>query len=116
MQQQEVAPVVDAKPQPQDKQATKVLPTLVVEAFTQALEEAQATGEPVAEIAAAMVDVETIKSEIIEGGSEGRPLVITAEPENTETTMQPESDVPAKKPTGKGRGKKGAASTEDAGK
>lgn len=44
----------------------------------------------------------------------GRVLVITAEPDNIEATAQLERDAPTKKPAGKGRSKKGAATTEDA--
>lgn len=117
------------EPQPQDEQATKALPASVAEAFAQALEDAQAAGEPVADIAAAMADGEAIKAEIIEVEGEGRLVVITVEPEATEAMpesteaaaeavaeAQPEDSEPAKKPARKGKGKKGTASTEDADK
>ena len=111
---QEAAPAEDVaaevESQPQDEQANEALPASVVEAFAQALEDAQATGD----IAAAMADGATIKAEVIEDGSEGRLLMITTEPVNTEATALPVSDVPAKKLARKGKGKKGAAATEDA--
>ena len=98
--------------QPQGEQPPEGLPVSVIEVFAQALEDAQAAGEPVTDMAAAMVDGEAIKAEIIGDEATGRVLVITAEPEGTEAMAQPESDVPAKKPVGKGRGKKGTATTE----
>ncbi len=76
--------VAEAEAQPQDEQATEALPTSVVEAFAQALDDAQAAGEPVADIVATMADGEAIKAEIIEDGSEGRFIVIMAEPEAPE--------------------------------
>lgn len=132
---QEAAPEADVaaaeepqqEAQPQDELATEALPTSVAEAFAQALEDAQASGEPVAEITAAMADGEAIRAEIIEDEGEGRLVVITVEPEETvampETTeataeaeAQPEENEPAKKPARKGKGKKGAAATEEADK
>ena len=153
---QEATPAEDmaAGPEPQQESVTQdelppeIIPASVVEAFTQALEDAQAAGEPVAEIAAAMADGQIITTEIIEDEGEGRLLIITAEPEATaeaiteattdapdapdaiiaeaveevedtttealvEAEMQPEDSEPAKKPARKGKGKKGAASTED---
>ena len=125
---QEAAPAVDiaaeAESQPHDEQPSESLPAPVVEAFAQALEDAQAAGEPIADIAAAMTDGEAIKAEIIEDEGEGRLVVITVEPEATEVIpepveaeakaeAQPEDNEPAKKPARKGKGKKGAASTED---
>jgi len=56
-----------------------------------------------------MADGETIKAGIIKNGGEGRLLVITAEPENTEATAQPDSGMPARKPAGNVRRKKGAS-------
>lgn len=111
-------------PQPQDEQATETLPLTVVEASVQALEDAQAAGDPVADITAAMADGEIIKAEIAEVEGEGRLVVITVEPEamevmpepvaaKAEADAQPEDSEPAKKPARKG---KGAASTEDADK
>jgi hypothetical protein len=126
---QEAAVAAEAElqqePQPQDEQATEALPTSAAEAFAQALEDAQTAGEPVADIAAAMVDGEAIKAEIVEIEGEGRLVVITVEPEATEAMpeatkataeaeAQPEDSEPTKKPVRKGKGKKGAASTEDA--
>ena len=121
---QEAAPATDvaaeAEPQPQDEQATEALPISAVEAFAQALEGAQAAGEPVADIAAAMADGEAIKAEIIGDEGEGRLVVITVEPEATEVAAeaeaQPEESEPAQKPVRKGKGKKGAAATEEADK
>jgi hypothetical protein len=101
---------------PQDGQPAEALPAETMEALAQALEDAQTAGEPVADIAAAMADGETIKTEIIEDEATGRVLVITAEPESAEATAQPESDVPAKKPAPKGKGKKGAAPADSADK
>jgi hypothetical protein len=113
--------------QPQAEQPIEALSTSVMEAFAQALEDAQAAGEPVAEIAAAMADSEIIKAEIIEDAGAGQLIVITAEPEATEAipepvgaaaeaAAQPEDSEPAKKPARKGKDKKGAAPTEDADK
>ena len=110
---------------PQDEQATKALPEAMVEAFAHMLENAQATGKPVADIAAAMVDGEAIKAEIVELEGEERLVVITVEPEameampepleaTTEAKVQPEDSKPAKKPVRKYKGKKSAASMEDA--
>ena len=130
---QEAAPVTDVaaevetEPQPQGEQATAALPVSVTEAFAQALKDAQATSEPVADIAVAMADGEIIKAEIAEVEGEGRLVVIAVEseekaamPEATEAMaeaeVQPEDDEPAKKPARKGKGKKGAAPTEDADK
>ena len=113
--------------QPQDERPTEDLLESVMEAIAQALEDAQAAGEPVADIAAAMADGEAIKAEIVEFEGEGRLVVITVEPEETAATpeateateeaeAQPEDSEPAQKPARKGRGKKGAASTEDVGR
>lgn len=126
---QEATPDVaaEAEPQPQDEQVAEALPVSVTEAFAQALEDAQAAGEPVADIAAAMADGEAIKAEIVELEGEGRLVVITVEPEETAVTpeateatvdaeAQPEDNEPTKKPTRKGKGKKGVAATEDEGK
>ena len=120
---QEAAPAEDmaAEAEPQQESMTQGeppegLPTSIAEAFAQALEEAQAAGEPVAEIAAAMADGRIIKTEIIEDEGEGRLLIITAETESTEVTTPPEGEVPDKKPAGKGKGKKGVATTDSADK
>ena len=59
---------------------------------------------------------EAIKTEVIDEEATGRVLVITAEPESAETVTQPETDVPTKKPTAKGKSKKGAATTKNADK
>ena len=79
-----------------------------------------------ADIAVAMVDGEAIEAEIIADDSEGRLVVITAEPESTEAAdsseataeaeVQPEDSELAKKPAHKGKGKKGAATADSAGK
>lgn len=128
---QEAAPTAEAEPQqepqPQDEQAAEALPKSAAEAFAQVLEGAQAAGEPVADIAAAMVDGEAIKAKIIEDEGEGRLVVITIEPEameampetveaTAEAEAQPEDSEPAKKPARKGKEKKGVAATEDEGK
>jgi len=125
----DVAAEVEPQPeeaQPQAEQPTEALPTSVAEAFAQALEDAQAAGEPVTDIVAAMADGEAIKAEIIEVEGEGRLVVIAVEPEAMEVPQAPES-IPevveatvdaeaqpedselAKKPTRKGR--KGAENT-----
>lgn len=71
------------------------------------------------DIAAEIADGEAIKAEIIENEGEGRLVVIIVEPEATEATVeaeaQPKDNESAQKPTRKGKGMKGAASTEDAG-
>jgi len=122
---QEVAPAEDMatgmEAQPEETQAQDTLPpefmsASVVEAFTQALEDAQAAGEPVAEIAAAMADGEDIKVEIIGDEATGRVRVITAESESTEIMAQSDSDAPAKKPACKGKRKKGTTTTDNAAK
>ena len=128
---QEAAPTesMAAEAEPQQEPATQDeqpegLPTSVAEAFAQALEDAQAAGEPVADIAAAMADGEAIKAEIIEDEGEGQLIVITAEPETMpesveateEAETRPEDSEPTKKPARKGKGKKDASSTEDADK
>ena len=102
------------EPQPQDEQAAEALPASVAEAFAQALEDAQAAGEPVADIAAAMADGETIKAEIIEDEATDRVVMITAEPESNEATVQPESELPAKKPARMGKAKKRVAAADSA--
>ncbi len=87
--------------------------------LVQVLEDAQAAGEPVADIAAAVADGEAIKAEIITVEGEGRLVVITVEPEameampepveaTTEAEVQPEDSEPAKKPARKDKGKRGA--------
>ena len=111
----------------------ETLPVSVTEAFALALEDAQAAGEPVADIAAAMADGEVIKAEITEDAGVGQTIEITAEPETTEAMTefmdataeateamaapdaeaQPEDSEPTKKPTHKGKGKKAAAATEN---
>ena len=96
---------------PQDGQPAEALPAETIQTLAHALEDAQTAGEPVADIAAAMADGEAIRTEIFEDEATGRVLVITAEPESTEATAQPESEVQAKKPAGKGRGKKGTSTT-----
>ena len=53
------------EPLPQDEQVAEALPTSAAEAFTQALEDAQAAGEPVVEIAEAVADGEAIKTEYV---------------------------------------------------
>ncbi len=130
-QSQEVAPAAneaaEAESQPQDEQATEALPVSVVEAFAQALENTQAAGESVADIAAAMANGEVIEDEVIGDESKGRLIVITAEPVEAEAmpepveataepVTQPKDREPAKRLTRKGKGKKDAAPAEDEGK
>jgi hypothetical protein len=64
-------------------------------------------------IAKAVANGEAIKAEIIGDNAKGREPEVTAEPEGIEATAQAESDIPAKKPAPKGKGKKGAATTEN---
>ena len=87
-----------------------------MEALAQALEDAQAAGEPVDALAEAVANGDAIKTEIIGDEATSRVLVITAEPECIEATAQPERDVPAKMPAGKSRGKKGTAAMDSADK
>ena len=95
---QEAAPAEDMavwtkpqqKPVTQDELPPEIVPASVAEAFAQALEDAQAAGEPVAAIAAAKADGEAIKAEIIGDEGEGRLVVITIEPEVTEATAEVE--------------------------
>jgi hypothetical protein len=61
------------------------------EAFAQATEDAQAAGEPVADIAAAMADGKNIKAEIIGDEATDRVLVITAEPERAGLQRTPKA-------------------------
>ena len=107
---------MEVESNPLDEQVTEAFSVSAVEAFAQTPEDAQATAGLVAEIMAAIADGEAINAEIAEGSSEGRLLVITAEQDNTETIAQPEDNVPVKKPVGRGRVKKGAATTESTGK
>jgi hypothetical protein len=72
---QESAPVADAateaesqqEPLTQDEQLTEALLSSVLEAFEQALEDAHTAGEPLADVAAAMADGETIKTSTVGG-------------------------------------------------
>ena len=120
------------KPLTQETQLQEAAPAaeVMAEEFAQALEDAQAAGERVADIVAAIADGEDIKAGIIEVEGEGRLLIITAEPEATakasaeatteasveasvEAEAQPEDCESANKPARKGKGKKGAATSED---
>ena len=76
---------------PQEAQPAEVLPAETMEALAQALEDAQAAGEPVDALAEAAENGEAIKAGIIGDEATGRVLVITAEPESTEAAVQPES-------------------------
>jgi hypothetical protein len=97
---------------PQDVQSTEALSTSAVEALTQTLEDAQATREPVVDIAVAMVDSEAIKAEINKGESEGQLVFITVEQEAMgEAEAQPDDNALAKKLARKR--KKGVTATED---
>ena len=89
---------------PQEVRPTKQIPAETVEALAQALENAQTAGEPVDALAEASANGDSIKAEIIGDKVTGRVLVITAGSMSTETTAQPESDVPAKKSAPKGNG------------
>ena len=109
---------------PQDAQLAEAIPTKTVKALVQALEDAQAAGTPVDALAEAVANGETIKTKII-GDATCRVLVITAEPEKTETTAQleitdgtaqPENHITTMKPVPKGKGKKGTAPVDSADK
>jgi hypothetical protein len=102
----------------QETQPAETLNGDTMRALAQALEEAQAAGEPVDALVEAVGNGEVIEAENIGDEATGRVLVITAKPECIEATVQPESDVRAKKPVGKGRGKgkKCAAATGSADK
>jgi hypothetical protein len=102
----------DMEAAPQEAQPAVSFPAETVEALAQALEDAQVNGEAVDALAEA-ANSEAIKAEIIGDEATGRVLVITSEPENIVATTQIETDALAKKPTGKGRGKKGAAALTD---
>ena len=102
----------DMEAAPQEAQPAVSFPAGTVEALAQALEDAQVNGEAVDALAEA-ANSEAIKAEIIGDEATGRVLMITAEPENIVATTQIETDALAKKPTGKGRGEKGAAASTD---
>ena len=101
---QETEPAEGVELQQLGEQPNEALPASVAEELTQALEDAQAAGEPVADI--------------VEDAGAGQLIVITAEPEATKATAeaeaQPENSEPAKKPARKGKGKKGAALADSA--
>jgi hypothetical protein len=100
----------------QETQPAETLNGDTMGALAQALDEAQAAGDPVDALVEAVGNGEAITAEIIEDEGTDRVLVLTAETERIEATARPESDVPAKKPAPKGKSKKGAAATEDEGK
>lgn len=81
------------------------LSVLAAVAFAQALENAQAAGEPVIKIATAVVNEKNIKAAIIKDEGKGQLLVIIAESESIETTTLPENGVLLKnrRPTAKSR-------------
>jgi len=112
----EAAAEVAEEAAPQDGQPAEALPAETMEALAHELEDAQTADEPVADIAAAMADGEPVGVEIIGDEATGQEPVIAAERENVEATAQPESDVPAKKPAPKGKGKKGATPADSADK
>ena len=97
---------------PQGEQPAEALQAETMEALAQALEVAQATGEPMDALAEAVANGEMIKTEIFGDEAAGRVLVITAEPENTEAIPRPKSDAQAKRPMPKGKGKKGMAASQ----
>lgn len=101
----------------QDDQPTMAPPpALAVEVFPQALEAAQTADEPISDSVVAMADEVTIKTEIIEGESEGQVTFITLEKETIEAIpehvatvgaeTQSEDNKPAMKPACQGKGKK----------
>ena len=99
---------------PEEAQPAESLPTETMKALAQALENAQVAGEPVDALAAAVLNGDAIKTEIIEDEATGRVLVIEAEPKIAEAAAQPENAPPAIKPVPKGKGKKGAATSDSA--
>ena len=99
---------------PQEAQPAVALSAETVEALAQALEDAQAAGEPVVAITEAAANGEAIKTEIIEDEAAGQVLVISVGSECTEAAAQPENAPPAIKPVPKGKGKKGAATSDSA--
>ena len=101
---------------PQEAQPAEALLVGTSEALAHALADVQVACESVDALAEAVTNGETTKTEIIGDEAMGRILVSTAESENIEAEAQPESDVPAKKPVVKGRGKKGTATTDNAAK
>jgi hypothetical protein len=119
MEPQESAPVaeVDKALQPQDEQVPETLPVLVAEAFAQALEDEQTAGKTMAEIVEAMSDDMIIKTENIDGESEGQLVFITVEQAAMgEVNTQSEDNKPAIKPACKGKGEKNAAAADGEGK
>lgn len=95
--------------------------------LAQETQETQSASEPIADIAVAMADDVAIKTEIIEGESEGQLVFITAERETIEAIQEPavaigeakaqtEDNKPAMKPAYKGKGKKNVAATKNEGK
>ena len=87
-----------------------------MEALAQTLADAKAAGEPVDAKAEAVANGESVEAEIIGDEATGRGLVITAEAETSEVTVQFEGNIPVMKPAPKGKGKKGAVATESADK
>jgi len=101
---------------PQEAHPAKALPAETVEGLAQALEDAQLAGEPVDALAEAVAYGDAIKTEVFGDEAAGQVLVITAEPECIEATVQPERAVQVKKPTGKDRDKNGMTATDSVGK
>ena len=90
-------------------------------------QETQSASEPVADIAVAMADDVAIKTEIIEGESEGQLVFVKVEQETIEAMLEPpaaiveteaqyEANKPVMRPAYKGKGKKNGAATENEGK
>lgn len=116
---QEVTPAADmateAESQPQDEQPTENLSGLVAEEFTQALEDAQTVGEPMADIAAAIAEGEAIMDEVEDDG-EDKLSKLTIETMETAAIVQPENIFSTNKQKHHGKGKKGVIATDSADK
>ncbi len=106
---QEAALAADATEEAEPQQEPQPAESLV-----QALENTQADGEPVDALAEAVADGEPAMAEAIGYEAAGREPAVMVEQESTEAAVQPESDVPAKKPAPRDKGKKGAAATDSA--
>ena len=107
-----VATDVGEEAAPQEVQPAESIPDKTVEAPALALEDVRPAEGLVDAMAEAMADTKSSKAENIGDEAAGQEPVITAEPESSEAMAQPKSDAPPRKPAGKGKGKKDAATTE----
>ena len=99
---------------PQEVQAVEAPPEGTMEALAQALDDAQAAGEPVDALAETAANGEAIKAETFGDETASQESAIVAEPESAEAAAQPENDVPIKKPAPKGKSKKGVVTADNA--